>query len=282
MKKTSIVFIVISILLIISGLIIQAVAMAKAENDNVTLFKQILNKNGDLVESVAFPWESTNKINISLDDTDINIIGNSDRCYAEIVNFSSLEYIAYSSNRAFTIEEDIISSIVGRAQSGDFKFEGIRNFFRFDKHNSKKVINIYLSPKATLKVLDIKINNGNISVKDINLVCDFDITVNNGNITFENTPNVSLIKTNTKNGNISLNNMFVSAAELSVENGNIDFSTSEEHVYNYSIESETGKIKHNDTVHKGKFDQENENNTGVFKAHVGVGDVTIKTIKKDN
>ena len=282
MKKTSIVFIIISILLIITGVILRSQAVSVAKNENVDLFKQNLNKNGDLVEAVSFPWENTNKINISMDNTDINIIGNSDRCYAEIINFNSLEYTAYNSNRAFTVEEDIISSLIGRAQSGDFKFEGIRNYFRFDKHNSKKVINIYLSPKSTVKVFDIKINNGNVSVKDINFVCDFDISINKGNVNFKNTPNVSLVKTYVKTGNVSLDNMCISASQIIIENGYINFTTPSECIYNYSVESETGTIKYNNESYKGKFKQESENNTCVFNAHVGVGNIVINTIEKDN
>ena len=144
MKKTSIFFIVVAIALIITGVVMRNNAIEKAEAENLQLFKQTLTDNGDLVEVIEFESDTTNKVNINISKANINIFGNAEKSYVEIINFNPLNYAAYSNNRAFTIQDDMISSLVGRAEGGNIKFNGVRDYLRFEKHNSEKIINIFL------------------------------------------------------------------------------------------------------------------------------------------
>ena len=105
MKKTSIFFLIISVILIITGVVLKNSALKDAEKENIELFRQTLTENGDLIETVEFSIEDTNKINIDIKNANVNIIGNAEKSYAEIINFNALEYVSYSNNRAFTIQD---------------------------------------------------------------------------------------------------------------------------------------------------------------------------------
>ncbi|MBR5322854.1 MAG: hypothetical protein IKU48_04855 [Clostridia bacterium] len=278
MKKTSIVFLIISVILILTGIVIKNKSVALAEKENIKIYRQELTENGDLIETVEFSPENTNKINIKLKDTDVNVIGNAEKNYIEIINFNTLEYSAYSNNRSFNIENDIISALSGRAESGNISFDGIRDFVRLDKHNTERKINVYISASAQIKIFDIDIENGNVSFNNINQICDYNVKINQGNITLSGTPTVSLTDFYIKKGNISLDDAFIANAKLKTENGNVNFSTLSNIIYDYEIEAETGIIKINDETYNGKYSIENDEVNGIINAHVGVGNVTITTI----
>lgn len=277
MKKTSIVFLVVSVFLVATGFLIKNNGFKQAEEKGIKLYKQELTSDGDLVETIDFSLEDTNKININLKNTDINIIGGASKNYVEIINFNMLEYSAYPNNHSFNIENDLISALTGRAEGGSISFNGVRDFVRFNKHNKNKVINIYLAPNSEVKIFEIKLEKGNVSVTKMNQTCDYNIKLETGNITLTDTPNISLADFDIKNGNVVLDKTFITNTNVKIENGNIDFTSFSNTTYDFEIESETGEIKVNDVTHKGKYTLENDEVNGIFNAHVGVGNVNITT-----
>lgn len=280
MKVTSIVFLVISILLVIGGSVVLNKSVEMADEKNIDLFKQTLRDNGDLVETIELSDENTSKININLKNTDINIIGNSEKSYVEVINFNAIEYSTYNNNRTFNIENDLISAVIGRAEGGSIQFDGVRDYLRNDEYNkNEKRVNIYLSSQCVVKIFDINIENGNVTVENLDWLCDFYSVINEGSFACKNTPKISFVKAQIKKGDVRLDKAYVANADINIENGNIEFSTPDSYVYDYNIESETGKIKYNDETHSGKFTMEHEDINAYFEAHVGVGNVTITTFE---
>jgi len=283
LKATSIVFLVISVILVISGNIMRSEAIKRADADNIELFSQELDKNGNLAEYTEFSDSSTNKINITLKDTDVNIIGNSERSYVEVLNFNAIEYSVYSNNTALNIENDLISSVVGRAEGGSISFNGVRDYVRdyIDKveHNKEKIVNIYLSKNAEIKIFDIKLENGNINFENISSTSDYIISVEKGDVTVRNTPVISLFKIDCNKGLLNLVNTFVTKAEINLKNGNVNFTSLVDKIYNFDIEAETGDITVNNEKKKGTFKTELETYDASFSAHIGVGNINIKTIE---
>lgn len=280
MKKTSIVFLCIAVLLIICGIVVKNKGLEKAEAKNLELFRQELRDNGDFVETVKISTEDTNKININLKNADINVIGGCESSYVEIINFNALEYASYSNNRSFNIENDLISSLTGRAEGGSIKFNGVRDFVRFDKHNQEKMINVYLAADSAVKIFNITLDEGNVSFEGITPVCDYTIILNNGDVSFKNTPEISLVDVKTNKGDLTMENAYVSNANIKLDNGNVVFSTPSTYIYDFEIESETGEIKYNSDTHKGKFVLENDEPNGIIVMHIGVGNVAVTTFEQ--
>lgn len=280
MKKTSIFFLIISVALIITGNVLRNNAIKAAEKNDLKLFQQTLNDNNDLVEKIDFPADDTNKINLSLINTDINIIGGADECYAEIVNLNSIEYSAYVNNRSFNIDSDIISAMVGRAEGGKISFNGVRDYLRFDKHNTEKAVNIYVTNDSTVKIFNIKLENGNVNIKNMaDKVCDFTVTLDTGNVSVVDTAKISLLNVEIKNGNVDIDNSYILNTDISIENGNIDFKTQSNIIYDYSIKNEAGKININSEEYKGKYETTNETPNGQFVSYVGVGNTTVTLLE---
>ena len=280
MKKTSIFFLIISVALIITGNVLRNNALKAAEEKDIKLFQQTINDNNDLVERIDFPADDTNKINLSLKDTDINIIGGAEECYAEIVNLNSIEYSAYVNNRSFNIDSDIISAMVGRAEGGKISFNGVRDYLRFDKHNTEKTVNIYITNDSTVKIFNIKLENGNINIDNMaDKVCDFTVTLDNGNVSVSDTIKISLLDIEIKNGNVDIDNSYILNTDISIENGNVDFKTQSNIIYDYSIKNEAGKITVNSEEYKGKYETTNETPNGQFVSYVGVGNTTVTLVE---
>lgn len=280
MKKTSIFFLIVSVVLIITGFVLRSNAVKSAEKQNIALFKQTINENGDLIETVGFSSEDTNRVNITIKSGKINIIGNADKSYVEVINYNALEYVAYPNNRSFTIQDDIVSSLMGRAEGGNISFNGVRDYLRFDKHNEEKIINIYVAANASLKRFDIVLGSGEINIDNMKLVCDYNLTVTEGNINCTNSEESSNFTASVKNGNLKLDKTYIKHSKISIENGNLDFSTPSYIIYDYNIENETGEISYNSEKHTGTLVSSNENANGNFIAHVGVGKITITTFEQ--
>lgn len=278
MKKTSIIFLGISLIIIIVGFILKGCGASSASLLGIDLFKQTITEEGNLVEVFEFSSDETNKVNIDISNVDINIIGGAEKSYAEIINLNSLEYSAFDNNRAFTINDDIVSSLIGRAEGGSFGFNGVRDFLRFEKHNDEKVINIYVADNSAVKIFDIKIDKGNITVDNIKSECDYVISINNGNFSCKNTTDISLVKTDIKNGNVNLDNVYMSNSEICIENGNVNLSTPKTTPNFYKVKCEVGTIYYNNDKHNGIYNFNIIDKKENVNINVGVGDVNIKTI----
>ncbi len=278
MKKTSIIFLIISLILVIIGLVLKGTAAKNAEKAGIELFRQNITEKGDLVEIVEFSSIDTNKINIDISNADINIIGSADKSYAEIINLNPIEYSAYTNNRAFTIKDDLVDALIGRAEGGNISFNGVRDYIRFEKHNPDKIINIYIASSSSVKIFDISVQKGTVTVDSVDTICDYNISIKKGDFVCKNTSDISLMKANVKEGNVKLDNTYVANTDVIIENGDLEFTTKSNIVYSYNVECETGTINYNTDKHTGSFVVENTNVNGNFKAHVGVGSVSIKTL----
>ncbi len=277
MKKTSIFFLALSLVLILVGFILKGQAVDAAEKDNVQLFKQELKENGDLVQTIDFKPEDANRVIVSLQNTDVNIIGGADKCYVEIVNFSFLDYSAYISNKALNIDNDFISALIGRAETGKISFNGVRDYMRFEKHNEEKKVNIYLTEDSEITRFEVKLNKGNVNVDNIgDIVCDYEITIHDGNFECDNTYRISSLNAQIKNGNVKVSNTYIENTELNIENGDVSITSPSNVIYDFDVTNMTGDIIINGETYKTKYFFESEEPNGKFVAKVGVGDINFK------
>ena len=94
MKKSTIIFLIISVVLIITGIILCVVGNAKSVSEGSKLFRQVKDENGNLVETIDLSEEVLNKININVPNANVNVYGNSEKRYVEIINFNAISTTA--------------------------------------------------------------------------------------------------------------------------------------------------------------------------------------------
>ncbi len=276
MKKSTIIFLIISAVLIITGIILCVVGNAKSVSEGSKLFRQVKDENGNLVETIDLSEEVLNKININVPNANVNVYGNSEKRYVEIINFNAIEYSAYINNRALTIENDLISAMINRVSGGNIGYNGLRDYFRITRSNGKKEINIYLTSENDIKVFDFKIGVGNVSFDSIATISDYDVTLGQGNLTCKNTAEISKVSATIEKGNVELSQVFANQGVIEIGSGDLTLSSPKDMSYNYDLTVEMGEITVGNESYKGSHKTENEESDGKFKANVEVGNIKIK------
>lgn len=173
MKPTSIVFLVLSLLLIAGGVITCSVARDIALTDNYPLFSE--SENGESYSRHPFDAEDVNKIELLVSDAEINIIGGADECAVELHNFQEGLY-AFSATASVVSFDEIpdLKSLLS-FKSG-FSFSGLRYYLRRGSDLTKpKRIDVYLTADSALRILNIE--GERVSVNADKVLAQFDISV---------------------------------------------------------------------------------------------------------
>lgn len=275
MKKTSVITIIASGVIIVIGLLLCIISSALAKSNDVRLFKQNKNENGDMVYSFSYESGDIDKVTIDLKKANVNIIGNSEKSYAEILNFSNAECIGYKYSSSLIFEYDIFGSTINKLQAGDFSFNGLRDFFHFSSHNKEKTINIYLTSGQRIKVFDINIEEGNVNFDSIDSVSDYNVTLKKGDVKFNNIEKASRISLSLKKGNADLGVTIPSTLKADISNGNLNMTQNSGRNYNYNIVCEMGNITIGNENKENPYKTENELFDCSIEARVGIGDIII-------
>lgn len=208
MKPTSYIFLVVAIIISCIGLIICQTAKKKAEAEGIEIFSQTLDENNNSVYTFPFgEGEIYDKINLTLGDADVNIVGGYTEPYIEIVNFREGSYMMTTSNRIISIDTTIdIMSILMFWESG-YTFNGFRNYvhrFNEDEKVNAKQVNIYLPADTTVHLINIKIDSGDVSVTNLNADVDLIVDINRGDAEFSSFTTSSGVTASIDVGNVYL------------------------------------------------------------------------------
>ncbi len=263
MKPVSVVFLIISVILIILGILTCSFAMMQARVQGVQLY-DTKNSDGEIENIFDFSSEEIGKIEINVADADVKIICGADNNKIEIRNFSSTGYVCQVENKALVMETGLnILSLTDLAQ-GEIRFKGFRYYvnelFGSDVIGRKSV-NLYISDTYDIKVIDVKTTNGDITIEGSEFDADITLQVNNGNI------NASDVRTDssfdasvTSSGDITLSNVVCAMSDVACESGSVkgDLTADEISVvaekdvklscktdleeYNYDLQANDGKI----------------------------------------
>ena len=190
MKPTSIVSLIIAVLLVIVGLVTCFIAQNMAQDNGEFLFAE--ERNNDLVQTVDLSDSEISKIELIVEDTEINIIGRSESSYIEFINFRENYYALSATNRVLSFDEipDIISML--KFWENGFSFKGMRYILNFrdqPDENRAKVVNIYLTTDYDMKIFDINADNSVINIQNMTSPADYNIITDNAVI------NTSVLRT---------------------------------------------------------------------------------------
>lgn len=140
-----------------------------------------------------FGSDDLDKIKLSVEDANINIIGGADSAYMEIINFNE-NLCSFSNNSSMVTfnQTPDLSSISGFWESG-ISFKGLRYYLFPGTGKGERVINIYLDSAQTVRCFDLCSASGNITVSDIDTPTDYNIRVGSGSVTVKNVSTVSAL-----------------------------------------------------------------------------------------
>ena len=181
MKPTSIIFIVLSIVIMIVGLFICSAASSAAEEAGIEIFGSEKNELGDLVFTYDFSDDNIKKISIETLDADVNVHSTDGNSYIELINFHEGSYSFSKNNRMISVANNANISSLLQFGSGNFSFNGLRHYFReMPKNGHPKTVNIYINPENELQFLSFDVSSGDLEISSVSAECDYDISVSGG------------------------------------------------------------------------------------------------------
>lgn len=233
MRPQSIVSLIVAVLLVIVGLVTCMIAQNMAQANGEYLFSEI--RGEDNVQTVDLTDSEISKIELIVEDAEINIIGNSGKSYIEFVNFKENYYSLSATNRILSFDEipDLMSML--KFWENGFSFKGMRYLLNFsdlkntETEERQKIINVYLTKDKHIKIFDIQSKTGAINIRDMISETDYNIVTENAVVSTSTLKTSSSFTVNSGKdikpaANLTLNLTTSFIANLSVNADNLDMT----------------------------------------------------------
>ncbi len=228
MKPSSVIFLIVSILIICLGVLLCITANSMATDMGIPIFAQTGDEENNFSTTEVFESDELKKVVLNFTDVNINIYGGAEEEKIELVNFTDGTYVYSLSKSTLQIYEN--SGITSFIDLDNFKiyFNGFRDYLHHYKYRGKqRVVNLYLKNEADIIKFDITTQSGNITVKDLSLGCDYKITTSTGILSLENiTTDSNIALESTKESTIELKNVSARAFEINAVTGYATLSNS--------------------------------------------------------
>lgn len=242
-KPTSIVFMIIAGVLIISGVVLCIVGGSMAKKQNVELFAENRDEAGNAVSCRSLGGGTVKSLSIDLDGGKIKLIGGAKKNEVRLINYAenSFDY-SVTGNEMVLKEAGIFTAFNFISEAGG-NFNGLRHYLVMNRFKDEdKVVEVYISDTMTsLAKVDIKLEKGDVSVEGFNIDCSCNISVGEGNVIVKETESKGKYDIEIANGDIIYENAMVSETEADVtENGNISCVIDTQ--YSFTLETKIGMI----------------------------------------
>jgi len=299
MKPTSIIFLIVAVVLIAAGLATCFIATNMAEADGILLYAQTLDENKNSVFTSDLSNIGTTKFEVEVKDCNVNIIGSSDSSYMEIVNFKEGMYSYNITGKIITLDETPSISAMLKFWENGFKFKGMRHIIRLGADSSledrQKSVNIYLTKADEAKIINLRVENGDVNITSMYSQTDYDITLNGGDVRIDSSRTTSSLVLNGEKCNLFINEAFVRNLTAAIGEGNIvskyytfsnlDIrlntgevsieSTREVNNFNVNLNSQEGRIAFDGENMVGNYQNDNEKGTGTIKISTDSANITV-------
>jgi len=278
MRPTSVIFLIFSVILIASGVGVLFLAQSMAESDDIALFAQSLDENDNLVEIYDFTDQSIDRISLTLNGASVNVYGNSEKSYIELINFPKSTYDLSVSSKTINIDNTISLLSLVRIKENGLNFSGLRHYLNTGDYSDKpKTVNIYIKPEEEIKVYNFSISKGDVVIKDITNSADYSISIGSGSIEMSDIESRSTANLSVDSGNVAVNECFIENISILIDSGDIDYTmNSMENQIIDAIVREKGTITVNGKDRGSEYIYESDIDYMAVNAEVKSGNINIE------
>lgn len=278
MKPTSIIFLILSIILIAFGIGLCFVAENMSAAQDIELYSTSVDSDGNNVERYELENADISRISLILKNSNVNIISTSEESYIELVNYSKNTYEFSMNLKTVAIDDTVnLMSILNFAEGG-FKFEGLRYFFTPDMYKDRqKAINIYIKEENSLKVIDITLGEGNLLIDSITTRIDYTLNIEQGNVEFNKIKSSTIFDLQVGDGDVKFQDTVVLSCNVSIKNGNFYMNVPNYKNQKYEISTALGQIKFGEEIMGGMFTLDIPIALTKTIVDIGAGDAFIDT-----
>ncbi len=219
MKVASIVFLVISILIIGAGILTSYLAYDSAIENGIDIFNEYYSETGDYIITEEIP-SSIKKIIIDIDHTStVNLLSSTESSYIEMVNYTPYSYmISNSSDSVISITDTIsaYNTIIS------VKNNGLRHLLKSSSYSERdRIINVYLSDDD-IEHFDINISNGSFNANSISSQTNYSVIIENGNVCFDRVYTDSKLYVSIKNGDADFIGCVIPEYNIELDEGDLN------------------------------------------------------------
>lgn len=247
MKPTSVIFLILSIIMIFAGLICCKVATAKAADQGYQLFIQSEDEEGNLVTSYPMDAAEVGKLNLTITGADVNVISGADTARVELLNYSINSFTYGITSGEMTISDSVSLLTMFNLSGKGTQFKGLRHYKNLaNLSKGKKTVNVYLTDSYPLENLELKVTGGDIFVTGVSSACAYKLTATTGNITMAGIQNATVATLSvTQKGDIRLSGCIIERITANIISGNFRYDGVAAEQQAYALKTENGMISVN-------------------------------------
>lgn len=226
MKLTSIIFLIISVILIFSGIFLCNYARDNAPNEGA-IDGYVVNKDGDTVVEHYFEEGGMSTITVDLTDCDIQIVKGGKTSYVVMENFLTSRYICSVSGKILTVSNNITLADYINFDGTGVKFGGVWQTLRamfVDKGNTDRTIYVHIGEDETIKQINVNANGGVVRLVGFNDGQNVKLNVNNATVEMDGITAESVTVESVKS-DITVTNTSSKTLEGDFEKGKFNVST---------------------------------------------------------
>ncbi len=293
MKPTSIIFLIVSALIVIGGLVTVGVAKQLAASEGIVLTDEA--DNDEYIYTYEYGEDSIGRITVNVKNADINIIGGADKPYIELVNFSDGMYEFSSTNRILTVNNNADLLSPANIANLAMNFKGLRGFVNYYNLGAlPKTVNIYLCDAHPVKIVDCTVDNGDVMIKNCSVSADYNVTIGTGDLTVEKVNTASSLNLVINDGDAEISRCDIGKLSAKMKKGSIDAEAQINKVdvsltagdFNYncygmigltnlSLFSNVGKITVDGVDYGGYLENNGVPTDNIIDVDISAGDISI-------
>lgn len=235
MRPTSVIFLIISILLACLGGILCLRAYSIAEENGESLFASVKGEDGNYITTRYFGLSEdetpdtsnkkndTKKLELSLSNVDVIIKGGQSVNKIELYNFTDGMYAYTTSVGGAATLEDLTGLMQMFSFTSGINFKGFRNLLFYSEYSKlERQVVIYLKDDSIITHISCTLENGDITLENVNLACDYVLSTKTGDISATGLGDGSSLTANVGTGDISVDRSHLYELNVKNSNGSVD------------------------------------------------------------
>lgn len=238
MRPTSVIFLIISILLACLGGILCLRAYSIAEENGESLFASVKNEDGQFVTTRYFGLSEdetpdtsnkkndTKKLELSLSNVDVIIKGGQSVNKIELYNFTNGMYSYTTSVGGAATLEDLTGIMQMFSFTSGINFKGFRNLLFYSEYSKlERQVVIYLKDDSIVTHISCTLENGDITLENVQLACDYVLNTKNGDVTVKGLGAGSSVTVNVGTGDVSVDASALYQLNVKSTSGDVDVTS---------------------------------------------------------
>ncbi len=258
MKPTSVIFLILSLVLIAAGTLTCILSGNLAEKRGEAIFAGEYDGAGNLIETYDFTGESLRKITLNLRECEVTIQGGSDRSYVEFVNFPRDGYAFSTVDSQLTFSDGIGLKSLYRNAGGNFEIYGLRYFLRtdlFGDNGKPKALHFYLAEGTQISQFSITASSGSVRAKNIAGVADYAVRLDCGDVSLTDIEGTGVTQITIGKGNFFLRTADPEGSyKITIEEGDAAICYPDQTRLQGTLMAPLGKIRFFEQVENGFYE----------------------------